>query len=465
MLCKGSENFDTSYATDAPSVFFCSFWVKKISFAANRLVLLPHFSYLCTMTSVRHITLSELQRRIGEAVEGALPLPLWVVAEISEMKVNTSGHCYLELIEKGEGSRSTTAIAQARAVMWRQDYQVLSVMFAHQTGERLQSGMKLLVRVMVTHHPLYGLSLRITDIDATYTIGESERQRQQTISQLKADGVWDINRSVALPRIVQRIAVVASGSSAGYRDFINELRSGGYAFRVELFEAVVQGEAAEGSMVDALEQIAAREESFDVVVIIRGGGSVSDLKCFDSYLLSSVVAQFPLPVLTGIGHDKDTSVVDMVAHTPLKTPTAVAGWLVERMAQEWALVEEYAKRLAEYARNVVAVSRLRVERRDLLRARAEQRLSTEQSRLELRGEQLLSAVRLRVERERQKMLRYRELLLAHRPDGVMRRGFAIVRRGEEALSSVTQLGEGDEVRIEMHDGEAQMRVERITKKE
>lgn len=417
------------------------------------------------MTSVRHITLSELQRRIGEAVEGALPLPLWVVAEISEMKVNTSGHCYLELIEKGEGSRSTIAIAQARAVMWRQDYQVLSVMFAHQTGERLQPGMKVLVRVMVTHHPLYGLSLRITDIDATYTIGESERQRQQTISQLKADGVWDINRSVALPRIVQRIAVVASGSSAGYRDFINELRSGGYAFRVELFEAVVQGEAAEGSMVDALEQIAAREESFDVVVIIRGGGSVSDLKCFDSYLLSSVVAQFPLPVLTGIGHDKDTSVVDMVAHTPLKTPTAVAGWLVERMAQEWALVEEYAKRLAEYARNVVAVSRLRVERRDLLRARAEQRLSTEQSRLELRGEQLLSAVRLRVERERQKMLRYRELLLAHRPDGVLRRGFAIVRRGEEALSSVTQLGEGDVVRIEMHDGEAQMRVERITKKE
>lgn len=417
------------------------------------------------MTSVRHITLSELQRRIGEAVESALPLPLWVAAEISEMKVNTSGHCYLELIEKGEGSRSTIAIAQARAVMWRQDYQVLSVMFAHQTGERLHSGMKVLVRVMVTHHPLYGLSLRITDIDATYTIGESERQRQQTISQLKADGVWDINRSVALPRIVQRIAVVASGSSAGYRDFINELRSGGYAFRVELFEAVVQGEAAEGSMVDALEQIAAREESFDVVVIIRGGGSVSDLKCFDSYLLSSVVAQFPLPVLTGIGHDKDTSVVDMVAHTPLKTPTAVAGWLVERMAQEWALVEEYAKRLAEYARNVVAVSRLRVERRDLLRARAEQRLSTEQSRLELRGEQLLSAVRLRVERERQKMLRYRELLLAHRPDGVLRRGFAIVRRGEEALSSVTQLGEGDVVRIEMHDGEAQMRVERITKKE
>ena len=417
------------------------------------------------MTSVRHITLSELQRRIGEAVESALPLPLWVAAEISEMKVNTSGHCYLELIEKGEGSRSTIAIAQARAVMWRQDYQVLSVMFAHQTGERLHSGMKVLVRVMVTHHPLYGLSLRITDIDATYTIGESERQRQQTISQLKADGVWDINRSVALPRIVQRIAVVASGSSAGYRDFINELRSGGYAFRVELFEAVVQGEAAEGSMVDALEQIAAREESFDVVLIIRGGGSVSDLKCFDSYLLSSVVAQFPLPVLTGIGHDKDTSVVDMVAHTPLKTPTAVAGWLVERMAQEWALVEEYAKRLAEYARNVVAVSRLRVERRDLLRARAEQRLSTEQSRLELRGEQLLSAVRLRVERERQKMLRYRELLLAHRPDGVLRRGFAIVRRGEEALSSVTQLGEGDVVRIEMHDGEAQMRVERITKKE
>lgn len=417
------------------------------------------------MTSLRHITLSELQRRIGEAVESALPLPVWVVAEISEMKVNSSGHCYLELIEKGEGSRSTAAVAQARAVMWRQDYQILSVMFFRQTGERLQAGMKVLVRVMVNHHPLYGLSLRITDIDATYTIGESERQRQQTISQLKADGVWDMNRMVAMPRPVQRIAVVASGSSAGYRDFINELRAGGYAFSVELFEAVVQGEAAEAAMVDALEQIATREEAFDVVVIIRGGGSVSDLKCFDSYLLSSVVAQFPLPVLTGIGHDKDTSVVDMVAHTPLKTPTAVAGWLVEQMATEWALIGEYTKRLAEYARNVVAVSRLRVERRDVLKARAEQRLSMEHSRIELRDEQLLSAARLRLERERQKMLRYRELLLAHRPDGVLRRGFAIVRRGEEAIASVTEMCEGDIIRLEMSDGEAQARVERITKKE
>lgn len=417
------------------------------------------------MLSRQHITLSELQRRIGEALESALPLPVWVVAEISELKVNSSGHCYLELIEKGEGCRSTAAVAQARAVMWRQDYQLLSVMFFRQTGERLQAGMKVLVRVMVTHHPLYGLSLRITDIDATYTIGESERQRQQTISQLKSDGVWDMNRSVALPRLVQRVAVVASGSSAGYRDFINELRSGGYAFSVELFEAVVQGEAAEAAMVDALEQIAAREECFDVVVIIRGGGSVSDLKCFDSYLLSSVVAQFPLPVLTGIGHDKDTSVVDMVAHTPLKTPTAVAGWLVERMAQEWTLVDEYAKRLAEYARNMVAVSRLRVERRDLLRARAQQRLAAEQSRLELRGEQLLSAVRLRVERERQNILRYRELLLAHRPDGVLRRGFAIVRQERHAIRSITELREGGMISIEMSDGEAVARVERITKKE
>ena len=416
------------------------------------------------MTAKSHISLSELQQLIRNAVEGVLPLPLWVVAEISELKVNSSGHCYLELVEKGEGERGVVAKAQVRAVIWRQDYQVLSTVFYRQTGERLVAGMKILCRVVVGYHPLYGLSLRLTDIDSSYTLGEVERERQQTISQLKADGVWDMNRTLPLPEPVQRIAVVASGSSAGYRDFINELRAGGYALRVELFDAVVQGEAAEASMVDALEQVAAREEEFDVVVIIRGGGSVSDLRCFDGYLLASVVAQFPLPVLSGIGHDKDTSVVDMVAHTHLKTPTAVAAWIVEQMAWQKERLRGFAQLLAERARAVIALARQQVEQRAMLRVLVERRVQNERMRVELRQEQIASVVRLRLERERMKVLSFRELLLLHKSDKVLQRGFAIVRHNEKAVSSVGQLHLHDEIRVEMSDGEIVARVENINRR-
>lgn len=390
-----------------------------------------------------------------------MPLPVWVVAEISELKVNSSGHCYLELIEKGESEQRVVAVASARAIIWRQEYQLLSTMFVRVTGQRLQAGMKILCRVTVGYHQLYGLSLRIIDIDTAYTIGESERERQQTISQLKADGVWDMNRTLSMPRPVQRIAAVASGRSAGYRDFINELRASGYTFGVELFDVVVQGEGAEPSIIDALEQIARREESFDVVVIIRGGGSVSDLKCFDSYMLSSVVAQFSLPVLTGIGHDKDTSVVDMVAHTPLKTPTAVATWLVEQMAQESSLLVEYAALLAERARLLIAMNRLRLEQGEKIRLLCDRRLHDERLRVELRWEQLLSLSRLMIERQRQRLLSYKELTLAHRPEGVLRRGFAIVRSGEGAIAGVKSLREGEQLTLEMHDGSAQVKIESI----
>ena len=252
----------------------------------------------------QHITLSELQHRIKAAVEGSLALPLWVVAEVSELKVNYSGHCYLELVEKSEPTRGGAPIpcAQVRAVIWRSQYAMLSSYFEAQTGSRLSVGMKILAKVVVSYHELYGLSLQITDIDPSYTLGEVERQKQLTIAQLQSDGVWDMNRSLTLPRPLQRIAVVSSAAAAGYRDFCNELRDGGYAFSLTLFDVVVQGTAAEQSICTALEEVALRQEQFDAVVLIRGGGSASDLSCFNSYRLCSYVAQFPLPVITGIGH-------------------------------------------------------------------------------------------------------------------------------------------------------------------
>ena len=279
-----------------------------------------------------HITLRELQRRVKSVLEGSFALPLWVSAEISDIKVNYSGHCYLELVEKAEkGGDNGVPTAQARAVIWKSHFPRIAAYFEAETGQRLAPGLKILAKVLVSYHELYGFSLQITDVDPSFTLGDLERQRQQTIAQLQQDGVWEMNRGVPMPTVVQRVAVVSSAQAAGYQDFCKELAKSPYRFEVELFDAFMQGEAAEGSIIDALCRVADRLEEFDAVVIIRGGGSRSDLNCFNAYRICSYVAQFPLPVITGIGHDKDTSVADMVAHTALKTPTAVAGWLVERM--------------------------------------------------------------------------------------------------------------------------------------
>ena len=279
------------------------------------------------MIAAQYITLSELQRRVRQVLEERFALPLWVSAEIAEVKVNYSGHCYLELVEKGEGDGVPKA--QARAVIWRSQYARIAAYFEAETGQRLAAGMRILAKATVNYHELYGFSLQLLDVDPAYTLGDMERQRQQTIARLQAEGVWEMTRQQALPAVVQRIAVVSSSRAAGYQDFCNELAKSPYRFCLTLFDAVVQGAAAEDSIVDALSRIAAAGEAFDAVVMIRGGGSSSDLNCFNAYRLCNHVAQFPLPVVTGIGHDKDTSVADLVAHTALKTPTAVAasnGW-------------------------------------------------------------------------------------------------------------------------------------------
>ena len=407
------------------------------------------------MTSQRqHITLSELQHRIKAAVEGSLALPLWVVAEVSELKVNYSGHCYLELVEKSEPTRGGTPIprAQLRAVIWRSQWGMLSSYFQSQTGSALAAGMKIMAKVVVSYHELYGLSLQITDIDPSYTLGEVERQKQMTIAQLQRDGVWDMNRSLSLPRPLQRIAVVSSAAAAGYRDFCNELSEGGYAFITTLFDAVVQGASAEESICAALDEVAEQQERFDAVVIIRGGGSASDLSCFNSYRLCSYVAQFPLPVITGIGHDKDTSVTDMVAHTPLKTPTAVAAWLTDGMAREMAWLDEAAYRLADLAVAATQRARVRVERmaadveREALRY-----CDRGSSRLAMLREQLVSSVGRALERQRALLDRASEVVEARSPEKILRLGFAVVRLDGRAVTSAEGLS-SREVDIQLAKG-------------
>ena len=410
--------------------------------------------------TTQHITLSELQRHIKQALESALPLPVWVAAEVSELKVNYSGHCYMELIEKSEPTKGGTAIprAQARAVIWRSQYAMLASYFEAETGSRLAVGMKILAKVMVSYHELYGLSLQIIDLDASYTLGEVERQKQMTIAQLQRDGVWDMNREVELPLLTQRIAVVSSSAAAGYRDFCNELREGGYAFRLTLFDAVVQGQAAEESICRALAEVAQRQEEFDAVVLIRGGGSASDLSCFNSYRLCSYVAQFPLPVITGIGHDKDTSVADMVAHTPLKTPTAVAAWLTERMAQQDGWLEEAAMRLAEAATRATQREQLRLERMsgEVIRLGGTY-CERAQARLAMLRELLSAEVARFIDRRQMFLATAEGVVEGRKPDNILRMGFAIVRCDGRAVKSAEALA-GREVEIELAKGKVKATV-------
>ncbi len=398
------------------------------------------------------ITLSALQNSIKGALSERFPLPLWVSAEISELKVNYSGHCYLELVEKGE--IDGLARASARAVIWRNNYSVLSSLFQTQTGQRLEAGMKVLVKVLVNFHELYGLSLQITDINPAYTLGESERLRLQTIAQLKSDGVWDLNSEQVLPMLTQRIAVISSRNAAGYQDFCNEINGSGYHFAITLFDAFMQGAGAEESIIIALEAIAESSDEFDAVVVIRGGGSVADLNCFNSYRLSSHVAQFPLPVVAGIGHDKDVSVVDMVAHTSLKTPTAVATWLVERMAQIEGYLNSAALMIHDSAMSTMRSAELSLERYlGDVRLFSERIITSNMQMLDNTSSVLTERAEQLVLREQQRLAALTANVEMHSTEHLLRLGFSIARCNGVALRSVKELAPGDNITITLADGE------------
>lgn len=278
------------------------------------------------LTSKQYLTLSGLNRIIRGAVDAAFPEPCWVVAEIAELKCNPKGHCYLELVEKADDR----VVAQMRATIWAYEYRTVSSRFESVTGEALRQGMKVLLLAAVSFHEVYGLSLNIRDIDPSYTVGDLARKRQEVIERLKQEGIFDLNRRLPLPLVPQRVAVVSSRTAAGYGDFFSQLDNNpnGYRFAHVIFPSLMQGVEAERSIIEALDRIGRDQGRFDIVAIIRGGGSAVDLHCFDGYALAARVARFPLPVITGIGHEKDDTVVDLVAHTRLKTPTAVAEFLI-----------------------------------------------------------------------------------------------------------------------------------------
>ena len=284
------------------------------------------------------IGLLVLQEQVKRHLEDHFFESVWLQAEISELKQNPSGHCYLTLVEKDPGSNAL--LARASAVVWASTWRMVKPYFEAQTGRALAPGLSVLVRVQVSYSVLYGLSLVIYDIDPSFTVGELELARQRTIARLEAEGMFDMNAQLSLPLLPRRLAVISSPTAAGWRDFRRQLEGNeyGFRFRLQLFPAVMQGDAAPESIIGALDQIAAEADSFDAVLILRGGGGAMDLVCFDDYELAVNVAQFPLPVLTAIGHDHDFHVVDMVAHTHVKTPTALADWFLDRFSGEaWRL--------------------------------------------------------------------------------------------------------------------------------
>ncbi len=417
-----------------------------------------------------HLRLAELNHLIKETLDKQLEPTYWVVAEVGEMRQNSSGHCYLELVEK-EGSQVS---AKIKATIWCYTYQKLSRWFAAITGEELRAGMKILSHVEVKFHELYGLSLNVKDIDANFTLGERGRRRQEVIRQLIADGVMDMNKSLPLPAVPQQIAVISSPTAAGYGDFIDQLQNNryGYSFGVHLFKAAMQGREAAESIITAMHEVYRVADQaiqpFDLLVIIRGGGTQVDLDCFDAYELASHVAQFPLPVVTGIGHERDETVVDMVAHTKMKTPTAVAEFLIGGMQQYEAQVEDYGSRIFRFAEQVV---REKTYQLDSLQAQLKYAVSTQlgksdQQLLRLK-ENMKQAVRLRLQTRQQQCeqlhtalkngalsqldkartrldttARYLDLLS---PEHVLRRGYTMTYVNGKPLATQQKVATGDTV--------------------
>lgn len=305
------------------------------------------------MTGNKAISLCELLLQVKSAVKNNLPLSWWVVAEISEMKVNFSGHCYLELIEKNEDTESIKA--KVRATIWASTFRMVQPYFQTTTGIELSAGIKIMVKASPEFHELYGFSLNITDIEPSFTLGEMARQRQEIINRLKAEGVFEMNRSLAFCEIPSRVAVISSKTAAGFGDFMHQLNNNayGYKFVVKLFPAFMQGQEAEQSIIEALDKVYQDEKGFDVVVIIRGGGSQSDLSCFNSYWLNYNICQFPIPVLTGIGHEQDETIADLVAWKRLKTPTAVAEFLISCFHETETEINERSLRLLNIVKDKV----------------------------------------------------------------------------------------------------------------
>ena len=337
----------------------------------------------------QQLSLIELQRQVKSSLDDTFSMPVWVKAEISEMTVNRSGHCYLDLIETESGT--DTVIARCRATIWSYTFRMLKPYFETTTGQTFSEGLKVLLQAKIEYSELYGFSLNIRDIDPVYTLGDMARQRREIIRKLQEDGVFEMNKELDLPMVPQRIAIISSPTAAGLQDFMDQLHNNPhqFIFYTKLFPSVMQGNEAPRSITNALDRIFEYEEMFDAVVIIRGGGAQIDLACFDQYELAFNVAQFPLPIITGIGHDKDDTVIDMVAHTRMKTPTAVAEFLISGALQFSQQLNELENHFIELVNEQLEQNKNRLsDAADQLKQLVVQMIAAQQNRLNIAHIQL-----------------------------------------------------------------------------
>lgn len=431
----------------------------------------------------REFTLLELNNRVKGALCEAFPETCWVRAEMSDVRTNvSSGHCYLEFVEKHP--QTGQLLARARASIWAKTFRMLKPYFEMETGQLFASGLKVLVKVSVDFHELYGYSLTVLDIDPAYTLGDMVRRRQEIVCQLKKDGVFTLNKELPLPVLPQRIAVITSPTAAGYEDFLNQLahNKAGYPFYPKLFPALMQGEKTEESVIAALDRVFRHVDCFDVVVIIRGGGSTSDLNSFDSYLLAANCAQFPLPVITGIGHERDDTVVDLVAHTRMKTPTAVAEFLVGRMDLAALDVEELQREVVALSLDILtkqgaflqllgtrlpALATSRIERNRSLLQRMAGRLplaasglvALKKGRLDRVREQLCARVEARLSEEKRLIQLNEQFVRMASPAYVLQRGYSLVLKDGRIVKQAAALEAGDRLVTRFADGVVDMCVE------
>lgn len=350
-------------------------------------------------------SLSELCIEIADVLAEAMLPTYWVRAEISSISDRT--HCYMELVEKAETGMLS---AKVRATCWQSTWRVLAARFLQETGQRLTAGMQVLLEVEVSMHPVYGLSLNVVDIDPAFTLGDLARKRQETIARLDAEGLIGLQQGLILPTLIRRVAVISSDVAAGYQDFVDQLHGAGFAITTALYPAVMQGETAAASILSALEAVASVAEEYDAVAVIRGGGSTTDLGCFDDYLLCRAAALFPLPILSGVGHTRDVSVLDLVCHSALKTPTAVAAFLNDRMTMQSQRIAELRRRLSATVQRQIMIRRHRIE--------------------------LLS--------ERIRMCS---------PERIYRQGYSLLRSGGKVVRTTGDVHPGDELITSLLDGE------------
>lgn len=390
------------------------------------------------------LTLYELNSRVRQALSRALPDDCWVQAELSDVRVNAAGHCYVEFVQKDP--RNHSLIAKARGTIWGNVFRLLRPYFERETGQPFSAGIKVLVQVRVEFHELYGYSLKVTDIDPSYTVGDMVRRRREILRQLEEEGVLSLNKELPLAILPQRIAVISSPTAAGYGDFCNQLSSNPYGlqFYPTLFPAIMQGDRVEASVLDALDHIHASLDEWDAVVIIRGGGAVSDLSGFDTYLLAAACAQFPLPVITGIGHERDDTVLDMVAHTRVKTPTAAAEFLISRAHETALRLEALAESVQAWTADLLAKQRRRLADMVLrLPQMATFRIAHERERQTRLWGRLTSVTALMLQAKRHQLQ-----LLAQRTDAcdvgrILSKGFSLTTVNGRAVTDASALHEGD----------------------